>query len=596
MNQDPIFLIIDLFCGAGGTTTGFTKASNGIAKVIACVNHDPKAIESHWKNHPEVVHFEEDIRTLDLTDLVELVKMHKIRFPDAKIILWASLECTNFSKAKGGLPRDADSRTLADHLDRYVIGINPDYVKIENVVEFMSWGPLDTNGKPVSRRNGSDWMKWKNRMCGYGYYDEWKELNAADFGAYTSRNRLFGIFARPELPICWPTPTHAKKPEKVSLCADLKKWMPVKEVLDFSDEGISIFTRKKPLSEKTLERIYAGLIKYVAKGDKAFISKYFSGRPKGKVNSVNDPSSTVTTFGNNSLVQTKSFSDISLDNPAGAITTKDHHAIVQPISLLKYNSTNQKTGKSVPPSIDEPAPVVSTQGRMGLVQAEFLTIYNGKSLHRSVEEPSPTIPTKDRLALIQPQYFIDKTYGGYKNNQSIEQPAGSILPTDKHRLVKAEPFIMDTQFNNGAKSVEDPLGVITANRKHHYLMNPCWKNQIHSVDHPSPVLIATQDKTPLYLVQTESGPVAVAIYEGDSPFTIRIKEFMAAFSLVDIKMRMLRVNELLKIQGFPEGYQLAGNQADQKKFIGNSVVPHVVTALAEALGEKFFDSYKTKVA
>ena len=190
----PQFLIIDLFCGAGGTTTGFV--ASGIAKVIACVNHDPIQIKSHWENHKEVVHFEEDIRSLDLTDLIALVKKWRAIYPNAKLILWASLECTNFSKAKGGQPRNADSRTLAEHLDRYVLALKPDYIQIENVVEFMSWGPLDEKGKPVSRKSGRDWLKWCNQIDSFGYRNEWKELNSADFGAYTSRNRLFGCFAK----------------------------------------------------------------------------------------------------------------------------------------------------------------------------------------------------------------------------------------------------------------------------------------------------------------------------------------------------------------------------------------------------------------
>jgi DNA (cytosine-5)-methyltransferase 1 len=254
MQQDPLFIIVDLFCGAGGTTTGFVQAElegNGIAQVIACVNHDPKAIKSHWQNHKEVKHFEEDIRTLDLTELIVLVRYYRIKYPDAYLILWASLECTNFSKAKGGQPRDADSRTLA-------------YVQIENVVEFMSWGPLDANGKPVSKKNGQDWMRWRKLICSHGYQDEWRELNSANYGAYTSRNRLFGIFARPGLPIAWPEPTHAKKPSIASMHGDLKKWKAVKEVLDFSDQGESIFNRKTPLVDPSLERIYAGLVKYVA--------------------------------------------------------------------------------------------------------------------------------------------------------------------------------------------------------------------------------------------------------------------------------------------------------------------------------------------
>lgn len=547
--KSPSFLIIDLFCGAGGTTTGFAMAGENVAKVIACVNHDAKAIQSHWKNHPEVVHFEEDIRTLELAALIDVLKMNQRSYPNAKIILWASLECTNFSKAKGGLPRDADSRTLADHLHRYVTALNPDYTMIENVVEFRSWGPLDENGKPISKKNGEDFTRWCREMSAHGYVNEWKELNAANFGAYTSRNRLFGIFAKPDLPINWPVPTHSKKP-----LPDLKKWMPVKEVLDFSDEGASIFTRKKPLSDKTLERIYAGLLKYVAKGDKAFISKYFSGKPKNMIASVHDPFPTLRTKDGQGLIQSVSLSDknISLDGPAGAITTIDHHSLIQP---------------------------------------EFLTHYYGSGgQHSSIEYPAPTIPTKARTALVKPEYFIDKTYTGYRNNQSIDQPAGSILPTDKHRLIKAEPFIMPTNYANKPKSVDEPLPTITANRKHHYLVNPSHGGHTTSTDAPCPVIIARQDKAPLYLVQVEQGEIAIAVYSEDSDICIKIKEFMVVYRLVDIKMRMLRVLELLRIQGFPENYYLAGNQADQKKFIGNSVHPYVVMVWILAIDQEFKES------
>lgn len=607
--QDPELIIIDLFCGAGGTSTGFEMAEDEIAMVVAAVNHDPKAIVSHWKNHPEVEHFEEDITMLygftwhgilfkspNFKRLVRLVDMYRAFYPNAKIILWASLECTNFSKAKGGQPRDADSRTLADHMHPYVIALDPDYIEIENVVEFMSWGPLDDKGKPISRKNGTDYMRWCREVCSHGYYDEWKELNSADFGAYTSRNRLFGIFAKHDHPIIWPEATHSKNPNKGGLFSSLLKWKPVKDVLDFDDEGKSIFDRPKALSDKTLERIYAGLLKYVAKGDSSFISKYFSGRPKGKVNSIHDPASTITTVANQAIVQTKNFSDVSVDNPIGAITTIDHHALVQANFILKYNSTNGKTGKHNPPSVNEPSPVVSCQGRLGLVQPQFLAAYYGNGDNvSSVENPCPTIPTKDRFGIVQPQYFIDKHYGKSSQNQSIDQPAGVIMPNDKHRLVEAQPFIMPTNYDNGPKSIDEPSPTITANRKHHYIVNPSHGGNNTSTDAPCPVIVARQDKAPLYLVQAEPGRIAVAVYEGDSDIMIKIKEFMVIYELVDIKMRMLKVIELKLIQGFPSTYVLEGNQADQKKFIGNSVHPFVPKAMAEALVKKLRD-FKLKVA
>src|SRR6202012_230308 len=104
----------------------------------------------------------------------------------------------------------------------------------------MSWGPLDEKGNPVSKKNGQDWLRWKERICSYGYWDQWKELNSANYGAYTSRNRLFGIFAKDGLTIAWPPATHAKT-LKNGMWEQLKKWNAVKEVLDFTDEGNSIF-------------------------------------------------------------------------------------------------------------------------------------------------------------------------------------------------------------------------------------------------------------------------------------------------------------------------------------------------------------------
>lgn len=629
---EPLFIVVDLFCGAGGTTTGFDLAEldgHGIAKVIACINHDPKAIKSHWLNHPEVVHFEEDIRTLDLTDLIALVQKYREMYSSAQLILWASLECTNFSKAKGGQPRDADSRTLADHLERYITAIDPEYVQIENVVEFKSWGPLDEHGKPLSRKNGQDWMRWRGTINSLGYRDEWEELNSANFGAYTSRNRLFGVFAKEGLPIAWPEATHTKvkltSQGAGMFASSLQPWKAVKHVLDFEDEGESIFTRSKELSDKTLERVYAGLLKYVAKGDKSFISKYYSGKPAGKVDSVNAPSATVTTLGNQSLVQTVGFTAQSVDQPAGTITTVDHHSLVQPAFIAQRN-TGEPESKLVDingpartltstagnqdvvflthyygsggqlSSVDNPAPTIPTKARAALVDAQFLTIYNGKSLHRSVCDPAPVIACNDRLALVQPEFFLDKHYGSSAQNQSIDQPAGTIVTNDKHRLVHCIPFLMPTNFNNKPTSIDQPSPVITANRKHHYLVNPSWGGHSTSTDSSCPVIVARQDKAPLYLVQVEGGPIAVEVYEGDSQVMISIKQFMAAYNIVDIKMRMLRVHELLKIQGFPTGYQLIGNQADQKKFIGNSVVPQVVKAWTEAMAMRILEHQNKKVA
>lgn len=454
----PIFLVIDLFCGAGGTSTGFAQAflnNTSVAKVIGCVNHDPLAIKSHSQNYPDAKHFIEDIRTLNLTKLTTLVHYWKQRYPDALLILWASLECTNFSKAKGGVPKNADSRTLAQSLlmpfnpltgnyepgDSYLQVLQPDYIMIENVVEFMAWGPLDDNGRPVSKNNGTDWLRWRKNICQLGYTDKWEEMNAANYGAYTSRNRLFGLFAKPGLPLIFPAATHTKAPALNSLFGALASWNPVANALDLAIKGKSIFTRKKPLSEKTLLRIYTGLAKYAPTKASAFLSLYYS------------------------------------------------------------------TGGT----------------------------------HASMNRPAPVIPTKDRMALIQCE------------------------------------FLPATQQNS-------------------LLFNPAWGGQYSTIQYPCRVIIARQDKAPLSLLQWTNGHNHLKVKPTDSPATKKLKALMAQYSICDITLRMLTVEELLKIQGFPPTYQLAGPLKSQKKFIGNSVVPIIVQKWAESLAEILINRNHIKAA
>lgn len=567
--SDIELFVIDLFCGAGGLSEGVEEArldGNRCAKVVCCVNHDKNAILSHDANIPDALHFIEDIRTLELSPISTIVERIRQLYPDAMIMLHASLECTNFSKAKGGQPRDADSRTLAEHLFRYIDVIDPDYIQIENVEEFMSWGDMDEKGKPISMDKGRLYQKWVRNVKKYGYNFEHRILNAADFGAYTTRKRFFGIFAKKSLPIVFPEPTHCKGGRQ-DMFSKLEKWKPVKEVLDFSDEGTTIF-REKPLAEKTLERIYAGLIKFVAGGKDAFLSRYNTVRPQDTCKSVDEPCGVLTTENRFAKVQvsflSKQFSghpeskNVSVEEPAGAITCKDHHVFV---SAYYGNGHNH--------SVDLPAPTVTTKDRMALIESRFMCSYNFKDTGKDINQPCPTLLTKDRLSLVSP--FFMNQYSGGGQVSDINSPCPAVTTTPKQNLVTCQPWIMNTAFSNVGSSIEEPSQTITANRKWHYLMNPQFNSAGGSVDSPCFTLIARMDKMPPYLVATESGQVAIEIYDNGSPMTVKIKEFMALYGIVDIKMRMLRIPELKKIMGFPEDYVLIGTQADQKKFIGNAV-------------------------
>ena len=539
-------LYIDLFCGAGGTSTGVENARyNGrqCAKVIGCVNHDANAIASHAANHPDAMHFTEDIRTLELSPLIaHIAKMRKL-YPDAFVVLWASLECTNFSKAKGGQPRDADSRTLAEHLFRYIEAINPDYIQIENVEEFMSWGDLDENGKPISKDAGRLYQQWVANVCGYGYRFVHRILNSADYGAYTSRRRFFGIFAKGSLPIVFPEPTHSKE-GAAGLFGRLHRWKPVREVLDFSDEGESIFGRKKPLVDATLERIYAGLIKFVAGGKEAFMVKWNSMSRAGKYHAP------------------------GIDEPCPTVATQSRLGVAQVSFLSKYYGGSPE-GKSV--SVEEPAGAITTRDHHS-----FITAYYGNGHNHSIDKPAPTLTTKDRLA------FVDMQYGN-GTPCDIETPAPTVTTNPKHQLVTCKPWIMNTSFKNTGSSIDEPAQTVTANRKWHYLMNPQFQSAGGSVDSPCFTLIARMDKMPPYLIQTEQGEMAIVIEPDDSPAMVKIKQFMALYGIIDIKMRMLRIPELKRIMGFPSDYVLVGTQADQKKFIGNAVEVNMARVLCEAL-------------
>ena len=514
-------LYIDLFCGAGGTSTGVENAKldgTKCARVVACVNHDANAIASHQANHPDTLHFTEDIRTLDLTALTAHLNRMRMKYPSALVVLWASLECTNFSKAKGGLPRDADSRTLADHLFRYIEEIDPDYIQIENVEEFMSWGDMDEKGHPISKLKGRSYIRWTNKVMSYGYNYDWRLLNSADYGAYTSRKRFFGQFAKKGLPIAFPIPTYSKNGDS-GMFQIYKKWKPVREVLDINDVGQSIFARKKPLCEKTLKRIYAGLIKFVAGGKDAFLVKYNSMSQSGKyvAPGLDEPCPTIACQNRlgvaNVNFMSKAFSgdpyskNQSIDVPAGTITTKDHHC--------------------------------------------FVTAYYGNGGNRSVESPCPTLTTKDQLGLMS-RRFLTNEYSCGGQLSSIDAPCPAVLTIPKQKVVDC------------------------------FLMNPQFKSAGGDVDKPCFTLIARMDKMPPYLVNTEKG-LGIRMFDTDSEMTLKIKEFMAMYSIIDIKMRMLNISELKRIMGFPKGYILVGTQAEQKKYIGNAVEVNMSKVLCEAI-------------
>lgn len=613
---------VDLFCGAGGTSTGVHRAKDKdglpVAAVVACVNHDAKAIASHAANHPNALHYIEDIKTLNLREITSLIRAIRQRFPYIKVCLWASLECTNFSNAKGGGSRDADSRSLADHMPRYIDAINPDYFQVENVREFMAWGPLrikstdlydyrsdlavKLNKKtkkeeyvfvPASRKKGEDYLRWVQAIEERGYVYSYRIMNSADFGAFTSRSRYFALFSKPGLAVAWPKQTHAKNPKKQGIFKELHKWNAVRSCLDLDDKGESIFTRDKPLVENTLARIYAGLVKHVAKGDLTFLAKHYSGDDAGKCIGIDGPAGTMTTTDSHGIVTAEPFLMTyysgshdnrvkSLDDPCLTVTTNNRHGVVnfeQTPFIIQSNGGNP-AAKSYP--ISQPSRVVTPSDNQSVVSPEFLVKYHGseKGSH-SIDQPSGSVTTKDRLGLVSVENFL-MGQASSAELKPVAEPSVTLLTDCNNRMVSVEAFVLDNKFNNVPKSLEEPAAALLTGN-HQYLITTNHGGNTHSVENPSPVVIASQHKAPISVVSASNGPCNWTINDNDTPGMVKIKLFMRAYNISNIYMRMLKVSELLPIQGFPKDYILKGSDTDKKKFIGNAVEVNVAAAWTSAL-------------
>ena len=558
------FTATDLFCGAGGTTTGFEAAmidGQHIVDTLQVVNHDWLAIASHQANHAAARHFIEDITKLDASLLVKTS------------LLWASLECTNFSNAKGGQSRDADSRSLAEHMERYIRAVNPLYFCVENVREFMSWGPLvhkkdkygrpmfrsvkvltqrlskkgeplfsKTSGKPLtqqvvdaagnlvfeqvpvmvpeSRTKGRDFIRWKQSIEDLGYEAHHTLLNSADYGERTSRIRLFMVFAKKGLPVRWPRATHSKNGKTVGT----EPWLPVRPCLDLEVKGRSIFDRVRldkqgnvkldkqgnpipdPLVEKTLKRLFAGLCQYIAGSDVPTVTR-----------------------------QLQQLAQALISGQSGGSQQAQAQAETE---WLAKRTSNPPSGKANPgASLDQPGPAVACGFHPDLVQVqarqsaqEFITkAFSGEPAHlvQGTDRPAGSLTCVDhhQLGQVVPvaEEFLSTRHhtSPESRGRSVDGPAAVVMPNDHHDLVQVQgagqQFL--TQYNGGSDecrslSVEGPLNTITpANRfgvvqtepaSGEFLTNPGWPERCSaaSTQQPGPTLIARQDKAPLSLVQT----------------------------------------------------------------------------------------------
>lgn len=419
-------LTIDNFAGGGGASTGIELATG--RSVDIAINHDEIAIKMHKTNHPTTKHYIEDVWEVDPLEATQ---------GQPVALAWFSPDCKHFSKAKGGKPVDKNIRGLAWVAVKWAKLVKPRVIMLENVEEFKTWGPLieDKKGNlyPDPKKKGQTFHLFKKALEKQGYKVEFRELRACDYGAPTTRKRLFMIARCDGKPIVWPEPTHGDPEQLEVRCGVLKPWRTAAECIDWSIPCPSIFDRKKPLAENTLRRIARGFQKFIIDNPSPFIVRIGQ-----------------TGFAGDGL-------QYELDDPLTTITTKAEHCLVTPYLTTYYTETtdNEVRGQT----LDEPIATIPTANRFGLVTAFISKYYAGtyEGAGSSLEEPLHTVTSKDHNALVTA--FIARQFKS-SIGHSLDVPLGTITTVDKSNLVTA--FLLKYYGADVGQRLSDPLHTITS--------------------------------------------------------------------------------------------------------------------------------------
>jgi DNA (cytosine-5)-methyltransferase 1 len=586
-------LVADLFCGAGGSSTGCRRAlkRRGLPMQLVAVNHWPIAVETHKRNHPDARHY---CVNLDAADPLTIV-------PEGRLdLLMASPECRFFSSARGGKAIDDQNRMSAWHVVRWCTELRVRVVLVENVPEFQRWGPLNEHDRPIKEREGEYFNALVCALERIGFKVEWRVLNAADYGEATTRRRLFLIARSDGRPIRWPRKTHSKDGKGGH------RWRAAAEVIDWDLEGASIFSREKPLSPKTIQRIWVGALKYgwdepwlvllrnhadargielplpticaggnhigVAvkrrRGPKAFILPQRSGDLS--VRGADVPLPGITTVarpalveGRRAVIRGRRSNDASKDpavDPVPAITTSSGGGIMVfeatkrgPEPLHMRSDCQGGNGLNVR---DNSEPLYTPTGAAGGGLAVVVP-QGGGGRAREVGKPLPTVHGDGAIALVS-------TYNRTGKARPVTEPLPTQTTKDRHGLVMP---VTHSDQSCRARSTADPLSTITgANRGELAFLTPGFgerKTQTprtHSVEEPLPTIPAR-------------GHTHLAEPSGPEP------EY-------DIKFRMLQPHELAMGMGFSSReskYEFVGNKTERTKQIGNAVSVRQAAALVGAI-------------
>lgn len=411
----------DLYCGAGGSSSGLYKAAAqlGVKVELTAVNHWEVAIATHSKNHPDARHF---CKAVDSINPLELFETRKLD------IVLASPSCVHHSRARGGKPKDEQKRADAWDLLRWTEKLYIKTLIIENVREFMEWGPLDEKGNPLKSKKGFYFRQFIDCLRGT-YTVEWRVLNCADYGDPTTRERFFLIAKRGlNKKIVFPEPSHAsrkilaKNQPNLFTGSNLKTWVSAREIIDWSLEGKNIFGRKKVLSENTMKRIYAGLRKY---------------------SGIDIPE--------------RQFSDDPIEQ-AELDVIYQSSPIKLDLSKLKgfTMGTGGPTGQQTPRSTDEPLRTILTDPRQNVFAPQMVGL-----------EPDGETP------------FIINNSGTTRRDRDVSEPTFTQRTGRTQGIV--EPWLLNQKSSaRKMRSVDEPLFTQTAHSRHQYVVQPYMVNLSHT--------------------------------------------------------------------------------------------------------------------
>lgn len=603
-------IIVDNFAGGGGASTGMELATG--RPVAIAINHDQDAILMHKTNHPYTEHLQASVWDVD---------PQKVCRGRPVGLAWFSPDCKHFSKAKGAALVDRNIRGLAWIVLRWAGTVRPRVIILENVEEFVTWGPV-RKGRPVKKKAGQTFQKWKQQLVALGYRVEHRELVAADLGAPTTRKRFVLIARCDGQPIVWPERTHGPRDSAEVQAGELLPWRSAAEIIDWSVPCYSVFASKRelkerygvnavrPLADNTMRRVIRGVDKFTIRSGRPFIVECNHG---GDGHARDDK------------------------EPVNTVTRKYTGGICEPM-LAPFTFSN--TGGSVGADVSEPVHTIRTAGGQILASASLVSIgqTGGGDRIRDARDPAPTGVTKQEACVVAAniiQYHTEQTESVRANGVGLPLP--TVDASNRYGLTTAQ---LVEYFGNGQPiDVRKPMHTVTSHDREAVVCAHISKYYggvvgadvsepmptVTAIDHNAVTAahivefkgqdIGQDQRRPLRTITTSAGefadcraelvkaggselghwPEVRALLNRHCGYELEDDEILLLeiggvhYFIADILLRMLTPRELYNAMGFPPDYIIdrdyLGNEYGKTKQVarcGNAVCPPMATALVRA--------------